>query len=49
MVAGKLYRMADLESALQANAAYFNSAIIKPLARRGAEQALKRAVLRAKS
>ena len=49
IVAGKLYRMADLESALQANAAYFNSPIIKPLARRGAEQALTRAVLRAKS
>lgn len=49
IAAGKLYRIADLDRALQANAAYFNSPIIKPLARRGAEQALARAVLRAKS
>jgi hypothetical protein len=49
IAAGKLYRMADLENAMRANAAYFNSPIIKPLARRGAEQALARAVLRAKS
>jgi Amidohydrolase family len=49
ITAGKLYRMSDLKTALQADAAYFSSPIIKPLARRGAEQALARAVLRAKS
>ena len=46
---GKLYRMADLTSAQQETADYFNSPIIKPLARRGAEQALARAFDRAKA
>jgi cytosine/adenosine deaminase-related metal-dependent hydrolase len=43
-VAGRLYRSADLAQALQTNTAYFNSPLIKPLARRGAEQALARAL-----
>lgn len=45
---GKLYRMADLERAQQQSADYFNSPIIKPLARRGADQALARAFAKAK-
>ncbi len=47
IAAGKLYRMSDLASAQQQHADYFNSPIIKPLARRGAEQALARALTRA--
>jgi imidazolonepropionase-like amidohydrolase len=46
VAAGRLYRMADLTRAQQASTAYFNSPLIKPLARRGAEQALKRAFTR---
>jgi hypothetical protein len=34
---------ADLANALQASMGYFNSPLIKPLARRGAEKALERA------
>jgi imidazolonepropionase-like amidohydrolase len=45
---GKLYRMADLVRAQQQSDDYFNSPIIRPLARRGAEQALARAFARAK-
>src|SRR5262245_33391808 len=48
IAAGKLYRMADLARAQQQSADYFNSPIIKPLARRGAEQVLARAFARAK-
>jgi imidazolonepropionase-like amidohydrolase len=44
IAAGKLYRSADLAQALHASTAYFNSPLIKPLARRGAEQALARAL-----
>jgi cytosine/adenosine deaminase-related metal-dependent hydrolase len=44
VAAGRLYRSADLAQALQTNTAYFNSPLIKPLARRGAEQALARAL-----
>jgi hypothetical protein len=40
--------MADLARAQQQSTDYFNSPIIKPLARRGAEQALARAFARAK-
>ncbi len=43
IAAGRLYRMADLRRAQQQSADYFNSPIVKPLARRGAEQALARA------
>jgi hypothetical protein len=46
VAAGRLYRMADLANAQQASTAYFNSPLIKPLARRGAEQALARAFTR---
>jgi amidohydrolase family protein len=46
VAAGRLYRMADLAKAQQAGTAYFNSPLIKPLARRGAEQALARALTR---
>lgn len=45
---GKLYRTADLARAQQQTADYFNSPIIKPLARRGAEQVLARAFAKAK-
>jgi len=45
---GKLYRMTDLERAQQQTADYFNSPIVRPLARRGAEQALARAFTKAK-
>jgi Amidohydrolase family len=48
IAAGKLYRMADLIGAQQQTADYFNSPIIRPLARRGAEQALARAITRAR-
>jgi amidohydrolase family protein len=44
VVAGRLYRIADLKRAQQAQQAYFNSALIRPLARRGAERALARAI-----
>ena len=44
IAAGRLYRAADLAQALHTNTAYFNSPLIKPLARRGAEQALARAL-----
>ena len=43
VAAGRLYRIADLNRAFHSNQAYFNSPLIKPLARRGAEQALDRA------
>jgi hypothetical protein len=41
---GRLYRIADLKAALASNQAYFASPLIKPLARRGAERALARAL-----
>jgi hypothetical protein len=44
---GRLYRIADLKAALRSNQAYFASPLIKPLARRGAERALARALGRA--
>jgi len=44
IAAGRLYRTSDLAQALDASTAYFNSPLIKPLARRGAEQALARAL-----
>jgi hypothetical protein len=47
IAAGKLYRGADLNRALQSSQAYFASPLIKPLARRGAERALARAFERA--
>jgi adenine deaminase len=47
--AGRLYRIDDLRTAMQSNTAYFSSPLIKPLARRGAEQALKRAFARPRS
>jgi cytosine/adenosine deaminase-related metal-dependent hydrolase len=47
VAAGRLYRIADLKRALQSSQAYFNSPLIKPLARRGAERALARAFSRA--
>jgi len=43
VAAGRLYRIADLNRALRSSHAYFNSPLIKPLARRGAERALARA------
>jgi cytosine/adenosine deaminase-related metal-dependent hydrolase len=43
VVAGRLYRIADLNRAVRSSQAYFNSPLIKPLARRGAERALARA------
>lgn len=43
VAAGRLYRIKDLNRALQSSQAYFNSPVIKPLARRGAQQALDRA------
>jgi adenine deaminase len=49
VAAGRLYRSADLAKALQSSTGYFNSPLIKPLARRGAEQALVRAIGRARS
>jgi cytosine/adenosine deaminase-related metal-dependent hydrolase len=42
IAAGRLYRIADLDRALQSSEAYFNSPPIKLLARRGAERALAR-------
>jgi len=48
VAAGKLYRIRDLNSALQSSKAYFNSPLIKPLARRGAERALARAIERSR-
>jgi hypothetical protein len=47
ITAGKLYRVADLNRALQSSEAYFSSPLIKPLARRGAERALAHAFGRA--
>jgi cytosine/adenosine deaminase-related metal-dependent hydrolase len=41
---GRLYCVADLQAALRASRAYFASPLIKPLARRGAERALARAI-----
>jgi imidazolonepropionase-like amidohydrolase len=49
ITAGKLYRMADIKSAQQQSADYFNSPIIRPLARRGAEQVLARTFTRARA
>jgi hypothetical protein len=49
VAAGKLYRIADLNRALQSNQAYFTSPLIRPLARRGAERALARAFGRSRS
>jgi imidazolonepropionase-like amidohydrolase len=46
VAAGRLYRIADLDRALQSSEAYFSSPLIKPLARRGAERALARAFSR---
>jgi imidazolonepropionase-like amidohydrolase len=43
VAAGKLYRIADLDRALQSSEAYFASPLIGPLARHGAERALARA------
>jgi len=48
IAAGRLYRSADLAKALESNTGYFNSPLIKPLARRGAEKALERAFGRAR-
>lgn len=47
IAAGRLYRIADLDRALQSNASYFASPVIRPLARRGAERAIERALGRA--
>jgi imidazolonepropionase-like amidohydrolase len=47
IAAGRLYRVSDLERALQSSAAYFSSLLIRPLAQRGAERALARALGRA--
>jgi hypothetical protein len=47
IAAGKLYHKCDLERALQSSAAYFSSLLVKPLAHRGAERALARALGRA--
>jgi imidazolonepropionase-like amidohydrolase len=44
--AGRLYRVADLKAAMQEQAAYFASPLIRPLARRGAERALASAIRR---
>jgi imidazolonepropionase-like amidohydrolase len=41
---GRLFRISDLKAALGASQAYFASPLIKPLARRGAERALARAI-----
>jgi hypothetical protein len=49
ITAGRLYRVGELEKGLQSSTAYFNSPLIKPLARRGAKQALERAFGRARS
>ena len=46
VAAGRLYRIADLKRTLQSTQAYFNSSLIRPLARRGAERALARAFSR---
>jgi Amidohydrolase family len=48
VAAGRLYRIADLNGALQSSEAYFASPLIKPLARRGAERALAHAFSRAR-
>ena len=48
IAASRLYRSADLAKALESNTGYFNSPLIKPLARRGAEKALERAFGRAR-
>lgn len=48
IVAGRLYRTADLAQAVQSSIAWFSSPLIKPLARRGAEKALARAFGRAR-
>jgi hypothetical protein len=40
ITAGRLYRVADLKRAVEDQAAYFASPLIRPLARRGAERAL---------
>jgi adenine deaminase len=48
VAAGRLYRIADLNRALRSSHAYFNSPLIKPLARRGAERALARAFERSR-
>ncbi|WP_315837886.1 amidohydrolase family protein [Bradyrhizobium prioriisuperbiae] len=42
--AGRLYRLADLKRALDTSQAYFQSPLIRPLARRGAERALASAL-----
>ena len=47
IAAGRLYRIADLDRALQSSASYFASPLIKPLAYRGARRALERALGRA--
>ena len=44
VTAGRLYRVADLQAALQSSKAYFASPLIRPLAHRGAERALARAI-----
>lgn len=44
ITAGRLYRIADLNRALDASQAYFSSPLIRPLARRGAERALASAL-----
>ena len=46
IAAGRLYRTADLKRATEDQAAYFASPLIRPLARRGAERALARALQR---
>jgi imidazolonepropionase-like amidohydrolase len=43
VTAGRLYRVGDLQRALQTTASYFASPLISALARRGAERALARA------
>jgi len=46
IVAGRLYRVADIERALFESQAYFNSLLIERLARRGAEKAMANALRR---
>jgi cytosine/adenosine deaminase-related metal-dependent hydrolase len=48
VAAGRLYRITYLNRALRSSHAYFNSPLIKPLARRGAERALARAFERSR-
>ena len=43
IAAGKLYRVSELNRAVQANQAYFASPLIKPLAKSGAKRAIERA------